>query len=98
MRIFNAKSHNFDLNSNNRLFQRKTDWTKDYMTENDILIAWPRRFKPLPEGYTVWWVDCVEHYMGMGPNETESSIYSSRFDARRWCFAHHTKHAKPSRP
>lgn len=66
-----------------------TDWTKDYMTENNTLIEWPMRFKPLPEGYTVWWVDAVEHYMGIGPLGAESSIYSSRFYARRWCFAHH---------
>ncbi len=70
------------------------DWTKDYLTEHDTLIEWPKRFRPLPDGYSVWWVDGVEHYMAFGPYEVDSPIYSSRFDARRWCFAHYEEQIK----
>ena len=58
-------------------------WSKDY------IIRWPQRYNPLPAGYTVWWVECIEHYMGIGPFEAESPIYSSRYAARNWCFAHY---------
>lgn len=57
------------------------------ISEGDVLIEWPKRLKPLPKDYHVFWIECVEHYMGIGPFETESPIYSNRFDARRWCFA-----------
>ena len=57
----------------------------------DILIKWPKHYKRLPPGYEVKWVECVEHYMGFGPNEVDSPIYCNRFMARRWCYAHYNR-------
>lgn len=30
--------------------------------------------KPLPEGYWVGWVECVEHFMAFGPDDWESVV------------------------
>lgn len=69
----------------------QTDWSRDYMTEDDARVAWPRQYKALPVGYSVWWVGCVEHFMALGPLDAESPVFSDRYAARRWCFSHHRR-------
>jgi len=41
---------------------------------------------PLPAGYWVDYVECVEHYMAFGPDEWESGVTVDPYQARRWCF------------
>jgi len=60
----------------------------DEMKEDDVKINFPKHYKPLPEGYSVWWIDCIEHYVGMGPNEYETVCHHDRNVIRRTCFAH----------
>jgi hypothetical protein len=62
---------------------------------DDIVITFPKHYKPLPDGYSVVWEDCIEHYVGHGPNETESDAYCDRNMARRWCFANYEKSLFP---
>ena len=38
----------------------------------------------VPEGYRVLWVESLEHYMAVGPDEWESAITCDRWQARRW--------------
>lgn len=40
---------------------------------------------PMPPGYSVWWHEEVEQYVGHGPDETESDVCGDRFACRRWC-------------
>lgn len=47
--------------------------------------------KPLPEGYWVGWVECVEHFMAFGPDDWESVVTCDPYQARRWCFTHAAK-------
>ena len=70
------------------------DGEKNEMEEKDIKIEFPKRFRPLPKGFSVWWLEGLEHYVGIGPNGEESPIQSNRFQARKWCFAHHTEKNK----
>lgn len=58
---------------------------------SDYVMKWPPLYEPLPDGYSVEWIECVEHYMCLGPQDIESPIFSNRFAARRWCFAHAAK-------
>lgn len=41
---------------------------------------------PLPDGYRVEWIESVEHFMALGPDEWESAITCDPHQARRWCF------------
>jgi len=53
----------------------------------EIEISFSKRYKPLPKGFKVIWSEDVEHYIGYyEPGDVYSSVYSSRFMARRWCF------------
>lgn len=41
----------------------------------------------MPEGYSVVWHECHEHYQGHGPDDWESPITVDPHQARRWCIA-----------
>lgn len=41
---------------------------------------------PLPEGWTVQYHPCLEHYIGHGPNGYETVIHVDRFAVRKWLF------------
>jgi hypothetical protein len=54
---------------------------------NEIDVIFPKRYKPLPNGFRVFWSEYVEHYLGYDEKEdVYSPIFSCRFAARRWCF------------
>jgi hypothetical protein len=52
-----------------------------------IEVKFPKRYKPLPEGYKVVWSEESEMYLGINEEkDLESPIFCCRFMARRWCF------------
>ncbi len=53
--------------------------------ENDVVV-WPKRFKPLPPGYRVIWMG--SHYMWVNDRDQESPICWDAYRVRRWAFDH----------
>lgn len=62
----------------------------DFLTKGDVRINFPRQYRAMPTGYSVWWLKGIQQYVPLGP-ETEGPTFANRFDARKWCFKHKKK-------
>lgn len=51
----------------------------------------------VPEGYSVRWHECHEHYQAHGPDGWESCITVNPFTARWWCVLHKAQKEKMSK-
>ena len=63
-------------------------WDVDVITEHDVLVVWPKHFKPLPKGYAVFRIDGEGDYVAVAKNGVMSDGFHLRNTARCWCFAH----------
>ena len=52
-------------------------------TAMEGLHIWPKNYRPIPEPYSVWWLDSG-HFIGMKNGEECTQIHWNRFIVRRW--------------
>jgi len=55
-----------------------------YPDYDDVHVVNFGALPPIPEGWCVAWHECIEMYMGHGPNDWESPICWNRFWVRQW--------------